>query len=685
LTARDEWRWADDHGVQRLVHTAELRAALASRVLPWSTLVWREGMAEWAPADSLPELLGAPPKANGAPRKPPLPHRKTLMGTGKPDAPPGEPASLPGPPKLPTIRAAAPPPPASDREETETLVIPDKQDASGARPEPRPLAPTATSEGTQIMPHAAPARPPPHRASAPARPAPPARPALDPTPERDTATGPLPLIEPARTEPLLPTPPPHPVLLGAAEGAMPAPVEAPRERLPPPAPSTPSTPPHAAAPAAQAAPHAATPAPPAAMSVPPAAPATSTPPLPPEHAASTSLPTGAKTSLRPGPLEDPVLVPLASLFAVGGFLVFALVFSFFAGRCSAGPEDRTARAGVARAAAIAQAGLPAMPRPCWVVRQPVRWALEASKSIPFELVATPAGNLAMGYAKDPQSAVGIEVVPATGEVFERFTKAVEGTIDRVSPRPGEPLEFFVSAMDLAGQPRSVVSVPAAPPFVVMLDRAEIGVAPAPTEPAALAWSLDGDGAPEAAQVQPAGDRGYGLTFRRRDAAWVGWLGADRASIGQLAQVVGSGGAVGKPMSGWNGRELAIVFADRPAEGAPWQIRLGHAAPGAAPTETAVIELPKGGPGGDAFAPDIAGLADGRWLLVWTEGTAGSRAVRAQTLAPDFRPLGDPIALSPPAGSFGQGVLGVAGDYVAAVFLLRGEAAFELWGSVLRCG
>ena len=71
--------------------------------------------------------------------------------------------------------------------------------------------------------------------------------------------------------------------------------------------------------------------------------------------------------------------------------------------------------------------------------------------------------------------------------------------------------------------------------------------------------------------------------------------------------------------------------------------------------------------------------------VWTEGTAGNRAVRARTLAPDFTPLGDPIALSPPAGSFGQGVLGAAGNYVAAVFLLKGEGGFELWGAMLRCG
>src|SRR6185295_12557154 len=131
-----------------------------------------------------------------------------------------------------------------------------------------------------------------------------------------------------------------------------------------------------------------------------------------------------------------------------------------------------------------------------------------------------------------------------------------------------------------------------------------------------------------------------------------------------------GGAVGKPASGWNKQEVAVIFADRPTPEGRYEIRVGHAPMGTVPSATTVIPLPKGGPGGDAFAPDIAGLPDARWLLVWTEGAAGSRAVRAQTLAADFTPLGDPIALSPPAGNFGQGMLGVVGDYAGAVFLSK---------------
>ncbi len=70
--------------------------------------------------------------------------------------------------------------------------------------------------------------------------------------------------------------------------------------------------------------------------------------------------------------------------------------------------------------------------------------------------------------------------------------------------------------------------------------------------------------------------------------------------------------------------------------------------------------------------------------MWTEGAQGSRAVRAQTLSADFAPLGDPIALSPPAGNFGQGVIGVVEGHAATVFLSKGASSYELWGAVLQC-
>ena len=104
-----------------------------------------------------------------------------------------------------------------------------------------------------------------------------------------------------------------------------------------------------------------------------------------------------------------------------------------------------------------------------------------------------------------------------------------------------------------------------------------------------------------------------------------------------------------------------------------------------PHRATQVELPGGGPGGDAIAPDLIGLADGRWLLMWTEGTSGARAIRAQTYDKSFAAIGDPIALSPPAGNFGQAILGVAGAYTTVAFLQAGDEGYEMWGAVLQCG
>jgi hypothetical protein len=332
---------------------------------------------------------------------------------------------------------------------------------------------------------------------------------------------------------------------------------------------------------------------------------------------------------------------------------------------------------------MARAALPAPPKPCWVAKQPVMWAAEASKSIPFELVATESGTLAMGYARDASTPIGIEVDPSSGEVTPRFNdKLAKYEIERVSPT-GTGVGFVVASTDPASM-RQVVQVSGARPFAVGVAGDALALADPPDGTPAPLWPGSGAGV-NLLLVQPAGEAGYAVVVRKDTGVWGGWLNADRKPVGDLVQVVGSGGSVGKPMAGWNGRGTAVVFADRPRDGGTWEIRVGRSSGASIPTSTVIVPLPKGGPGGDAFAPDITGLPDGRWLLVWTEGPAGSRAMRALTLAPDLTPIGDAIALSPPAGNFGQGVLGVVGDYAAAVFLQKGRATYELWGAILKCG
>jgi hypothetical protein len=333
---------------------------------------------------------------------------------------------------------------------------------------------------------------------------------------------------------------------------------------------------------------------------------------------------------------------------------------------------------------LAQAALSRLPKPCWTVKQPSRWALAVSRNIPFEAIGTRNGRVAIGYAHDATHAAGIEVSPESGDVRELLGSTAADEIERVTPTADGDLRI-IRVND--GSPlRSRVDVPGSSAFSVGVANGGFAIT-TPEVPAPIpAWSFDGgEDAVSATSVQSLGNVGYAVIFRRRGAVWSGLISANHKPLGQLVKVSGSGGTVGRPAAAFNGREMTIIFADRPNDDASYEIRVGRARAGTPITTTAVWPLPKGGPGGDAFAPSIAGLPDGRWLLVWTEGPAGSRAIRAQTLAPDLAPLGDPIALSPPAGSYGQGTIGTAGGYAAAVFLSKGATSYELWGAVLQCG
>ncbi len=83
----------------------------------------------------------------------------------------------------------------------------------------------------------------------------------------------------------------------------------------------------------------------------------------------------------------------------------------------------------------ARALLPALPKPCWMAKQPAMWAPSASKVIPFEAVAGPGGALAMGYAQDDKEAVGIVVDLASGEVRRPSTTRARTRSSASCPRP----------------------------------------------------------------------------------------------------------------------------------------------------------------------------------------------------------------------------------------------------------
>ncbi len=406
------------------------------------------------------------------------------------------------------------------------------------------------------------------------------------------------------------------------------------------------------------------------------------------------LPQGAPQVANPGHSFAPAgsssgPIPLKALLMSGAMLITMVIGAFFVGRCSVKPSTSnapTARAGFGTATRAIQASLPGPPKPCWVLKQPARWAPVVSRDVTFELLTLASGKISVGYAKSNDEAVGIQVTPATGQVDEDYVDKAKSEIARVTPLIKG---FYPSTIEAPGSLKALVPVPVEKSFYLGYADKHVAWAEQESGAANRIWPL--------ADAENYGNihtfvvdtRGIMIALRagssKQRKVFAGLLGLDRKPIGNLATVVGSGGISGEPMLGSNGREVAIVFGDQAGEQSAWKMRLGHAAVGKVPAATTVVETPAGGPGGDANYPAIGGLADGRWVLVWTEGSSSTKSVRAQTLSPTFTPVGDPIVLSPPAGNYGSSMVGVVGNYVTVVFVLKGKSNNELWGSVLQCG
>lgn len=110
MSNQTEWRWADPTGQQRLVREDELRAALATGVIPANAPVWTRGWTGWKPAHDVPELTGkSPGPTNGTSGDVPPPPTFVMAAKdafeGKPKPVPSGPAEPPPPPRYVPVAA----------------------------------------------------------------------------------------------------------------------------------------------------------------------------------------------------------------------------------------------------------------------------------------------------------------------------------------------------------------------------------------------------------------------------------------------------------------------------------------------------------------------------------------------------------------------------------------------------
>jgi hypothetical protein len=788
LSSADQWRWTDDEGVQRLLSSDELRAALRDGRLKPSTLVWRRGMKSWRPALEIEELMDdeqtadtvtvdRPTERQMPPgvRRPPTPsipapgilkpsnmvdiaslqaqqqralnRPRTMhgMGDGRAKPPDAQPVRIPMAPRVPqlgyrggdadeagAVLSGGPPPDGGwkegaargDDEETVTKLRGDQDDSTlSDRSEKRAestavTAPTtpnaATADGTAVTRKRS-VPPPRKRTIPPARGGsrPPPQPAAGPRKRRDSA---------------VPDPVPSSAVLSEAFTAMPgsrakhvlgpddatntaltnkrSPAAAqplPQARRIKPSPDQTAREwqlPAPPAPQARPMPAAPEPRPPPPEPQPEPAPPKATPSRGVMNIPGTSLPQSGIATMPPPkrglpftlPFELPLPAPLMA--ALGGALVLLLIASFLAGRWTASASAGAAAAveaksGLATSPPFARATSSAGQRPCLMLRAPSRYVSAANHRVPVEVLPTPDGKLAVGYAAGPREPRGMLVDPGRGETkLEHEPGALDEALSRVVPVQKDGAISFASTLVTQDGVENAVQVASEPSFVLGFNDKALLTAPEPGGATKELWALDPQGKKgDALSTLSLGEAGVAVAYRYDDRIWYGVVKPGGAVVTPAKQVGGSqGGTVGKPSVGYNGAEVSVVFADRPkAEGtSDAEVRWARGPAGSMPADASLLEVPPGGPGGEVIAPAIAGLSGERWLLMWTEGKLGNRVLRAQTYDRAYRPLGEALRVSPETGNFGQGTLGVVGETAAVVFFLATTGTYEIWGTVLQC-
>ncbi|MEZ4408959.1 MAG: hypothetical protein R3A52_21180 [Polyangiales bacterium] len=117
--------------------------------------------------------------------------------------------------------------------------------------------------------------------------------------------------------------------------------------------------------------------------------------------------------------------------------------------------------------------------------------------------------------------------------------------------------------------------------------------------------------------------GYAFVFRYHGAMRFAWLDESMHLRGELTGVPSLGDEPGRPSLAYNGRAVSLIFADRPRRGrrsdapTPYRVHRVSMRPGEAPGLP--VALAAEAAEVDEFAPSIAVLADGSWLVASTYG------------------------------------------------------------------
>ncbi|HVU03569.1 MAG TPA: hypothetical protein VHE30_17540 [Polyangiaceae bacterium] len=708
-----EWRWADVDGTESTLRFEQLAEAISTQALPRFVLVWRTGWTDWFSADRVADLASAV----GTVHSSPLTAVRITEGATRPPPPPVDRYQKLAPGHVGTLlrskqrgplSTVPPPPPPRPGRPFPKPPVPGIPPPPGfaAPPPPPPPKPVSPLTPTVPMAVAAPIAPPP----------PPPEPigAMAPSPVF-VSSAPIPIrdvqptladVEPVRSPTLRPMgampPPPRSIPQAKVpniDGAFDAEVDVDTdeteegdetERMPPPVEARPDAPP-------------AMPPTPA-----PAAAAPFRKPVPPPELVTTQRsqeepdPRGRarlpQSSLGGASRET---VSRATMVAVliPAALVFAAALLLKRPKSSPAPEPSATAAtapeptaSVARAPASQTVALPsASPAPakagCTLEHPATRLDDAAFVGVPLVVATAPGGEqAAVGFAAAKERAIGITVEPDSLAVTRAFEQTASGTttLGVIPLTHGPALAFAVDRSDAKLQFSRTVDAEKRFTIGVLPD----GFARQMGQKFSVIWPGKSNKptitTPRVATVPGVG---HAVTFRhggQEGKVLVGWLTDAGDKLTNLKAVNTEATILGTPTVSASDSNVLVTFAAKlsPSDGFRAELALGPK--GGLPEKSTPMVVPPGGPGGEAISPSSEALPGGRFVLQWTEGSAGNRAVRAQMLSATLEPMGEPITLSAPEQNAGQGALWVHGERALALFLVKKESSHELWGASLKC-
>jgi hypothetical protein len=319
---------------------------------------------------------------------------------------------------------------------------------------------------------------------------------------------------------------------------------------------------------------------------------------------------------------------------------------------------------------------------CRALQPAARLASSVHRAVPPLLAAiTQAERVAVGFAATPKSAAGLIVNLPTLDAEHAFEQNGDQALFGTVPLTNAGSATFV--VDRAGGPiggaRTVT-----PELVVGTSGGDFvrstGNATLPLWPGAAGEKTTD---PRVASTPS----GHLVTFRRGGLGGrilYGWLDPSGKPDADLVSVNAPNVSLaGTPDAAARAEDGLLVFAGRPSADAEWRVQLVTTPRRGTPSVRTFESAATGGSKG-SIAPSATPLADGGWVLQWTEGSTGQYQVHLQRLGAKLEPLGEARLVSPKGANSGQGALIATGPRVLSVFVQTTAGHDELWGASFEC-